>query len=136
VSLGASWVLDPARTQVVEAIRAEYPDGIEVVFDCSGNVAAVRQALGLVMRGGMLMLFGVCEKDRNLEINPFWVNDNEITIRGSYNNPNTISRALDLLASGRLDAGAVVTDRFPLAKALEAFRSTGGADCLKVMVEP
>ncbi len=87
VSLGASWVLDPARTQVVEAIRAEYPDGIEVVFDCSGNVAAVRQALGLVMRGGMLMLFGVCEKDRNLEINPFWVNDNEITIRGSYNNP-------------------------------------------------
>jgi 2-desacetyl-2-hydroxyethyl bacteriochlorophyllide A dehydrogenase len=135
-ALSASWVLDPARTQVVEAIRAEYPDGIEVVFDCSGNVDAVQQALGLVMRGGTLMLFGVCQKDRNLEINPFWVNDNEITIRGSYNNPNTMSRALDLLASGRLDAAAVVTDRFPLAKALEAFRSTGGADCLKVMVEP
>ena len=134
--LGASWVLDPSRTQVVDAIRAEYPDGIEVVFDCSGNVAAVQQALGLVMRGGMLMLFGVCQKDRNLEINPFWVNDNEITIRGSYNNPNTMSRALDLLASGRLDAAAVVTDRFPLAKGLDAFRSTGGADCLKVMVEP
>ena len=82
------------------------------------------------------MLFGVCQKDRNLEINPFWVNDNEITIRGSYNNPNTMSRALDLLASGRLDAAAVVTDRFPLAKGLEAFRATGGADCLKVMVEP
>ena len=66
-ALGASWVLDPARTPVVEAIRAEYPDGIEVVFDCSGNVTAVQQALGLVMRGGTLMLYGVCPKDRNLE---------------------------------------------------------------------
>lgn len=135
-ALGSSWVLDPAREQVVDAIRAEYPDGAEVVFDCSGNVAAVQQALHLVMRGGVLMLYGICHKDQNLEINPFWVNDNEISVRGSYNNPNTMSRALDLLASGRLDAGAIVTNRFPLEKGMDAFRSTGGADCLKVMVEP
>jgi threonine dehydrogenase-like Zn-dependent dehydrogenase len=47
-----------------------------------------------------------------------------------------MSRALDLLASGRLNAASLITDRFPLDKALEAFRSTGGADCLKVLVEP
>ncbi len=134
--LGASWILDPASEPVVAAIRSQYPDGAEVVFDCSGNVAAVRQALEVVMRGGTVMLYGVCHKDQNLEINPFWVNDNEITIRGSYNNPNTIARALDLLASGRLDAEAVVTHRYPLEKGLEAFRSTGGGDCLKVMIEP
>ena len=134
--LGASWVIDPTRTQVVQAIRDEHPDGIEVVFDCSGNIGAVQQALELVMRGGTLMLFGVCHQDQKLEIKPFLVNENEITIRGSYNNPNTMSRAIDLLASKRLDAGAVVTDRFPLDKALEAFRSTGGAECLKVVVEP
>ena len=40
-ALGASWVLDPAELPVVAAIRSQYPDGIEVVFDCSGNVAAV-----------------------------------------------------------------------------------------------
>jgi 2-desacetyl-2-hydroxyethyl bacteriochlorophyllide A dehydrogenase len=135
-ALGASWVLDPAKEQVGPAIRSQYPDGAEVVFDCSGNVAAVRQTLEVVMRGGTVMLYGVCHKDQNLEINPFWVNDNEITIRGSYNNPNTMARALDLLASGRLDAGAVVTHLFSLEKGLEAFHATGGADCLKVMVEP
>jgi len=128
--------MDPAAEPVVAAIRSEYPDGAEVVFDCSGNVAAVRDALQVVMRGGTVMLYGVCHKDQNLEINPFWVNDNEITIRGSYNNPNTIARALDLLASGRLDAEAVVTHRFPLEKGLDAFRATGGGSCLKVMIEP
>ncbi|MGD0579292.1 MAG: zinc-dependent alcohol dehydrogenase family protein [Bryobacteraceae bacterium] len=135
-ALGASWVIDPAKEAIGAAIRSQYPDGAEVVFDCSGNVEAVRETLGVVMRGGTVMLYGVCHKDHNIEINPFWVNDNEITIRGSYNNPNTMARALDLLASGRLDAGAVVTDRYPLDKGLEAFRATGGNNCLKVMVEP
>lgn len=135
-ALGAAWTLDPVAGGAAQAIRDQYPDGAEVVFDCSGNVAAVREALGVVGRGGTLMLYGVCHKDQNLEINPFWVNDNEITIRGSYNNPNTMARALDLLASGRLDAGAVVTDRVPLSQGIEAFRSTGSENCLKVVIEP
>jgi 2-desacetyl-2-hydroxyethyl bacteriochlorophyllide A dehydrogenase len=135
-AMGASWVLDPAAEPAVAAIRSQYPDGAEVVFDCSGNVTAVRQTLQLVMRGGTVMMYGVCHKDHNIEVNPFWVNDNEITIRGSYNNPNTMARALDLLASGRLDAAAVVTDRYPLEKGLDAFEATGGESCLKVVVEP
>lgn len=135
-TLGASWVIDPAKESVIAAIRSQYPDGVEVVFDCSGNVEAVRQTFQVVARGGTVMLYGVCHKDRNIEINPFWVNDNEITIRGSYNNPNTMARALDLLASGRLDAAAVVTHRYPLENGLEAFRSTGSDSCLKVVVEP
>lgn len=135
-ALGASWTLDPAADPVPEAIRAQYPDGLEVVFDCSGNVAAVRQALQIVMRGGTVMLYGVCHQDQNLEVNPFWINDAEITIRGSYNNPNTMSRAIDLLASGRLDGAAVATHSFPLEQGLEAFAATGTEECLKVLIEP
>jgi len=134
--LGAAAALDPKSDDLVAALRTQYKDGVEVVFDCSGNTAAIRQALQLVMRGGTLMLFGVCDKDADLAVNPFWVNDNEITIRGSYNNPNTMSRALDLLVSGRVNAAGVVTHRYPLKDSLEAFRCTGGDECLKVMVEP
>lgn len=135
-SLGASWVLDPAAENVIDAVRKEYPDGIEVVFDCSGSIAAVRQALQLVMRGGTVMFYGICPKEKTVELNPFWVNDNEVTIRGSYNNPNTMTRAIDLLLTKRLDAGALMTDTFPLSDALEAFQATGSEHCLKVMVEP
>jgi len=135
-ALGAHWVIDPARDAAVDAIRAQYPDGVEVAFDCSGNVDAVRQALQLVMRGGTVMLYGVCDKSKNIEINPFWVNDNEITIRGSYNNPNTMARAVDLLVSGRLNAEAVVTHHYPLAQAREAFRASGSSETLKVVIDP
>ena len=134
--LGAPWVLDPAREPPVEALRSQFPDGIEVVFDCSGSVQAIRQAMQLVMRGGTVMLFGVCAKEHNLDLNPFWVNDDEITIRGSYNNPYTQSRALDLLVSRSIDAESVVTHRFPLEQAHEAFRVTGTSECLKVVIEP
>ena len=135
-ALGAAWTLDPKRERVVDAIRAQHPDGAEVVFDCSGNVEAIKLALSLVMRGGTLMLYGVCHKDHNLAVNPFWINDAEITIRGSYNNPNTMSRALDLLVSGRLNAAAVATHRYPLGKTIEAFQATGSDECLKILVEP
>jgi 2-desacetyl-2-hydroxyethyl bacteriochlorophyllide A dehydrogenase len=135
-SLGAQWVIDPAKESAVEAIRGQHPDGAEVVFDCSGNVDAVREALQLAIRGGTVMLFGVCDKSKNLEINPFWVNDNEITIRGSYNNPNTMGRAVDLLVSGRLNAEAVVTHHFPLTQAQEAFRASGSSETLKVVIDP
>lgn len=134
--LGATWALDPARENPVEAIRAEFPDGVEIVFDCSGSIHAIRQAVQLVMRGGTLMLYGVCAKEHNLDLNPFWVNDNEITIRGSYNNPYTHSRAIDLLVNRRIDAEAVVTHRFPLRDSKEAFACTGSDECLKVVIEP
>lgn len=88
------------------------------------------------MRGGTMMMYGVCPKDQSLEINPFWINDAEITIRGSYNNPNTMSRAIDLLASGRLNAKAVATHSFPLNQALSAFETTGSDECLKVLIDP
>lgn len=134
--MGASRVINPATEKPVEEIRSQFPDGIEVVFDCSGNIEAIRQATQVVTRGGTVMLYGVCDKRYNLKLNPFWVNDNEITIRGSYNNPNTTARAVDLLVSGRIDAAAVVTHRFPLNQAHEAFRCTGSSECLKVVIEP
>lgn len=134
--LGATWVIDPAREAPVASIRGEFPDGVEVVFDCSGNIDAISQCTQLVMRGGTIMLYGVCDRRFNLDLNPFWVNDNEITIRGSYNNPYTHSRAIELLVSGRMDAESVVTHRFPLKDAREAFRCTGTSECLKVVIEP
>ena len=135
-ALGAHWVLDPRKESVADAIRQQYPDGLEVVFDCSGNVDAVREALKIVCRGGTVMCYGVCEKDKNIDLNPFWLNDNEITIRGSYNNPNTIGRAIDLMVSGRLNAGAVVTHHFPLKDSIEAFGASGSSETLKVVIDP
>lgn len=134
--LGASWAIDPVQETPPDVIRSQYPDGIEVVFDCSGNVAAVRQALKVVMRGGTVMLYGVCPIDQDIDINPFWINDAEITIRGAYNNPNTMSRAIDLLATGRIDGAAIATHSFALYDSLSAFNATGSDECLKVLITP
>ncbi|MFB3901994.1 MAG: zinc-dependent alcohol dehydrogenase family protein [Acidobacteriota bacterium] len=134
--LGATLVVDPHRDDPVSAIRDVFPEGVEVVFDCSGDPTAIRHALQLVMRGGTVMLFAVCAKRHNIDLNPFWVNDNEITIRGSYNNPYTHSRAIQLLVSGRLNAGKIVTHRFPLSQAQDAFACAGSSESLKVVIEP
>jgi threonine dehydrogenase-like Zn-dependent dehydrogenase len=58
--------------------------------------------------------FGVPPEGQNVEVSPPWVNENEITIRGSFNNPFTHATALELVASGRVDVEAVVTDTVSL----------------------
>lgn len=135
-ALGADWVIDPTEDEPAAVIRDQFPDGVEVIFDCSGNIEAIRQALKVAMRGATVMLYGVCDEKENLEVNPFWINDAEITIRGSYNNPNTMGRAVDLLSSGRLNAEAVVTHHFALEESKEAFGAMGSSETLKIVIDP
>ena len=135
-ALGADWAINPAKEEPVAAIRDQFPDGVEVVFDCSGNVRALQQGLKVAMRGATMVFYGVCDEKETLEINPFWINDAEITIRGSFNNPNTMGRAVDLISSRKLDAEAVVTHHFPLKDARKAFGAMGSSETLKIVIDP
>ena len=45
-------------------------------------------------------------------------------------------RAIDLVERGAVDLGGLVTDRYPLAQAGEAFASAAARAGLKVVVEP
>jgi L-iditol 2-dehydrogenase len=62
----------------------------------------------------------------------------EIEIRGVRANRNTCAEVLPLMASRRVDAGQLITHRFPLreyATALETFTSRKDG-ALKVIVTP
>jgi L-iditol 2-dehydrogenase len=135
-NLGASGVVDTGRESPVDEIRRRFPEGAEVVFECSGNINALRHATNVVMRGGTIIVQGVCKQEDHLELNPFWATDSEVTIRGTSANPGKTCRAIDLLASGRIDAEAVVTHRFSLKDAEKAYRCAGSSESLKVVIEP
>ena len=82
------------------------------------------------------MWFGCCSKFDSIPISPFWVNDAEITIKGSFNNPFTHSIALDLVSTGRVNVDALVTDRIPLDRLLDAMDHGNFKDAMKVMIMP
>ena len=100
------------------------------MIEASGRLEAAEASFGLVRRGGTILLFGVYPQGRTLPVSAFQINEDELRVLGSLNNPSTHSRALDLITSGRLALDDVISDRLPLddlavAMNLDAFATTG-----------
>ena len=82
------------------------------------------------------MWFGCCAEFDTIAVNPFWVNDAEVTIRGSFNNPFTHATALNLVATGRVDVDSMVTDRIPLERLGDAMVPGNFPGSMKVTIMP
>ena len=107
----------------------DQPRGFDVVIDCTGVTEAIKDGLKHVMPSGTFLQFGVANKDAKVEIEPFWVYNKEITIVGSMAVLHSFDRAVELFASGVLNADVMISDRYSLenyADALTAFKSGKG----------
>ena len=121
---------------VTSADQIEAPRGFDVVIDCTGAEAAIRDGLGRVGRGGTFLQFGVASYDARVAIEPYEIYRREITITGSMAVLHSFDRAGQLLAAGVLDPSIFVSHRFPLtsyAAALDQFRQGVGR---KILIEP
>ena len=131
---GATHLIDPGRQDVEKELRSIRRIGADVVFEAAGSNAAQAAAVALVRKGGTIVFFGVSPQGRLIQVDPFLINENELTIRGSYNNPFATARAVGLLASGAVRVRGLISHRLPLKDYLEVFRLFGGPDTMKLMV--
>jgi 2-desacetyl-2-hydroxyethyl bacteriochlorophyllide A dehydrogenase len=121
---------------VTNADELAAPRGWDVVIDCTGVEAAIRDGLGRVGRGGTFLQFGVATYDARVAIEPYDVYRREITITGSMAVLHSFDRAGQLMAAGVLNPEIFVSHRFPLdsyAEALSQFRAGIGR---KILIEP
>jgi 2-desacetyl-2-hydroxyethyl bacteriochlorophyllide A dehydrogenase len=121
---------------VTGADQLEAPRGWDVVIDCTGAAAAIRDGLGRVGRGGTFLQFGVANHDARVEIEPYEIYRREITVTGSMAVLHSFDRAGEMLAAGVLNPEIFVSHRLPLdsyPEALAQFRAGIGR---KIFIEP
>jgi L-iditol 2-dehydrogenase len=122
-----------------ERVR-ELNDGhlADLVLVCTGAGEAVLQALGLVERGGTVLLFGMAEPDTVIPLSLFNIIHNGITVTSSYANTREDALvALKLIQEGRVRVADMITHRLPLAETGEGFKLVAEArDSLKVIIQP
>lgn len=108
----------------------------DVVFECVGNEPALRSAVDACGKGGIVVVEGVYGSDPRVQAG--LVQDRELRLLGSLMYvASDVRDAIRLLAEGRVDPELVVTHRFPLGQAEEAFRTAaGGGEALKVLLVP
>ncbi len=133
LALGADRAADPTEADdLLEALGGP----ADLVIEASGTEAAAGAAIGLVDVGGTVLFFGVCEDDVTVPVQPRRLLRDEITVCGSYTNPFTDERAIEMLAAGLIDTAAIVSDRFDLADAAEAMARAREPESLKVQIVP
>lgn len=136
---GADVVLDPADTDVVSTIL-ELTDGrgADVALDTAGADASFAAAYSCIRRQGTVV--SVAAWERPTEFNPLVLLFTEATITGSLGyGPRDFPFAVELLASGDLDVGWMVTSSVSLEDAV-----SGGfeqlvhhrEDHVKILVRP
>ena len=135
LQLGANAALDPTRTDAQEAFAQVLGGGANVVIECVGNVPAVKSAFQFAGKGATVLLFSVPKVDATFDLPLFDVYKKELTIKGSFVNPDTHARAVALINSGKVDFGPIITHRFTLDQLPEAIAMQMSDASIKVVVE-
>lgn len=95
--------------------------GADVVFEASGNPAAFAAAERLTCKQGRLMLVAVYE-GRRLELHANRVLGNELDVLASFwANDTDFRRAVDLVASRKLDVRPLISEHVALDDLQTAF---------------
>ena len=135
LQLGANAAIDPTRPDAQEAFAQVLGGGANVVIECVGNVPAVKSAFQFAGKGATVLLFSVPKVDATFDLPLFDVYKKELTIKGSFVNPDTHAWAVALINSGKVDFDPIITHRFTLDQLPEAIAMQMSDASIKVVVE-
>ena len=115
---------------------------VDTVYDCAGlpldytGTPVLQQAITLTKENGKVVVVSIFEKPPELEIN--LLVRKGITLYGSWAwSFDEFRQALELLGSGKVDRKPLITHRFPVDQASEAYETQLRAEeAVKVVILP
>jgi L-iditol 2-dehydrogenase len=117
-SMGADYVIDSTKANVVEQVRriTDGMRGADVVIEAVGLKETWQQAMGMVRRGGTINLFGGCPSGTHIPLDSTLIHYSEISIKANFHHtPRHIREALDAIHRGKFKAKSLITGEENLA---------------------
>lgn len=110
--------------------------GFDIVFEASGEAAAVECAVTAARPGGQVVLLGIPPDDRTT-FSASVARRKGLTLRLSRRStPDSFRRAIGLAGARSIDLASLVTLRVPLAQGSVAFDALVRRDGIKAIIEP
>jgi L-iditol 2-dehydrogenase len=122
---GADEVWNPRHCDLAAIIHQSQPQGLDLVFECSGDPTCIEQGQSLLRPGGGLMIVGIPEADA-VSFNPHRMRRFELYFQSVRRQNGCVSPVLDLIAQRRIDPAPLLTHRFPLSEVTAAFELVAG----------
>ncbi|KAG8440371.1 hypothetical protein GDO86_006213 [Hymenochirus boettgeri] len=134
--LGADFVLQVTNEtpeQIAHKVEELFEAMPEITIECTGAESCIQTGIYATRSGGILILVGLGPAMVNVPIVNAAVR--EVDIRGIFRYCNTWPMAISMLSSKKVNVAPLVTHRFSLEKALEAFETTKKGMGVKVMLK-
>jgi threonine dehydrogenase-like Zn-dependent dehydrogenase len=135
--LGADVTFDASAEDFVpQVLDHTHGDGVHVVIEASGNIQSLRDAMNLARPLARVVILGVFDQPWVQETSPLVAN--EYTILPSVGSPGVWPLTISLMEQGRIQAGPIISGKFPMSEYQEAFEvvSRGGPTILKCLLLP
>ena len=137
--LGAAETIEIARgggQADVTLAKTQDGRGAWIAIDATGVPEVWSDAIASVRPGGLVNLFGGCAPGTTFSLDTHSVHYNELTIKGVYHHrPETIRKALKLLANSKFKADLLLTAERPIEDVEDALRSMMRKESLKVVIK-
>ena len=137
VTAGADWTGNPDREDVVGSILAHESPGLDIVFECCGDQAALDQAVALLKPGGTLVVVGIPLEPR-VSFDSGKIRRKEIRVQSVRRQNKCLEKAVGMIHTGRVKVDFLATHFFKLAQAREAYEMAAARrdGVLKAIVQP
>lgn len=129
--------IDPSAQQLEERVRADFPFGVDIVFEAVGRLPTIWQSFDMVKPGGIVNLVGEHHGRVELErIKGSWMLNDITAIRSFYFTIPEFYENQQMILEGKLSAKALSTHSFPLDEVRAAYDLFLSGNGLKVLVKP
>ena len=124
---GATHTINSRKEDLAEAITALTGEGVDVSIVAVGNTTAMEQGLAILAKQGIEVILGLPGTGETFAVDPFLMMQGERKILGSrYGSGNPMvefPKMVELAMAGKLNIDELVTRRYDLDEADEAFRA-------------
>ncbi|GAW98443.1 zinc-dependent alcohol dehydrogenase family protein [Secundilactobacillus mixtipabuli] len=103
-------------TNIFNTTRDEIPSDYDVVIEAVGLPQTQEAAVEATRKGAQVLMFGVGKPDQHFQMNTYEVYQKQLTIQGSFINPNAFEDSIALLASGKVDVEPLISHELNLAQ--------------------
>jgi L-iditol 2-dehydrogenase len=137
-AMGATWAFavdGETGSDFTTGRRLAREQGVDVAFEMSGSDGALSDAIAAVRPSGRVVVVGIPEGDRTT-FEAAAARRKEIALLQCRRMlPADLTRAVGLAAAGKVRLAQLVTHRFPLSRAPQAFETLAERSGLKVIVQ-
>lgn len=134
--LGADRTINSSSENLVDLVKEDYGERIDLIYDCVGIEETISQAIQIARKGTKILIVGVPEG--KIGVNLAYVQDRELELLGSLMYVREdFTTALELIHQGKIKVRPLVSHHFTLEETDKAFQKilTMKEEVLKVLVQ-